>query len=86
MTATLPIRVTVLDTWDEIRFDAPVSARIVDIKRDALASARVVGAPDKWVVKYLGAEVPEDGTTLEQAGIEPNGALIVLRRRRQATR
>lgn len=86
MTATLPIRVTVLDTWDEIRFDAPVSSRITDIKRDALASARVVGAPDQWVVKYLGAEVPENGTTLEQAGIEPNGALIVLRRRRQATR
>ena len=86
MTPTLPIRVTVLDTWDEIRFDAPVSTRITDIKRDALSRARVVGAPDKWVVKYLGAEVPEDAMTLEQAGIEPNGALIVLRRRRQATR
>jgi len=86
MTATLPIRVTVLDTWDEIHFSAPVSTRVVDIKRDALTKARVVGAPEKWLVKYRGAEVPEDGTTLEQAGIEPNGALIVLRRRRQPIR
>jgi hypothetical protein len=35
-------------------------------------------------VKYP-APKSEDGTTLEQAGIEPNGALIVLRRRRRAT-
>ena len=86
MNITLPIRVTVLDTWDEIHFDAPVTTQVADIKRDALVRARVVGAPDKWLVKYLGAEVPENGTTLEQAGIEPNGALIVLRRRRQPTR
>ena len=86
MTATLQIRVTVLDTWDEIQFSASPSTRVADIKRDALTKARVVGAPDQWLVKYLGAEVPEDGTTLEQAGIEPNGALIVLRRRRQPIR
>ncbi|HKP30925.1 MAG TPA: hypothetical protein VJU15_16050 [Gemmatimonadales bacterium] len=86
MTATLPIRVTVLDTWEEIRFSAPVSTLVTDIKRDALTKARVVGAPEKWLVKYRGAEVPEDGTTLEQAGIEPNGALIVLRRGRQPIR
>ena len=86
MTATLPIRVTVLDTWDEIHFSAPVATPVSDIKRDALTKARVVGAPEQWLVKYRGAEVPEEGTTLEQAGIEPNGALIVLRRRRQPIR
>ena len=86
MSATLPIRITVLDTWDEIQISASPSARVAEIKRDALARARVVGAPEQWVVKYLGAEVPENGTTLEQAGIEPNGALIVLRRRREPIR
>ncbi len=86
MTATLPLRVTVLDTWEEIRLDAAASTRVADVKRDALARARVVGAPDAWLVKYLGAEVPENGTTLEQAGIQPNAALIVLRRRRQPIR
>jgi hypothetical protein len=86
MTTNLPLRVTVLDTWEEIRIEAPGSSRVADIKRDALAQARVVGAPDAWLVKYKGAEVPEAGTTLDQAGIEPNGALIVLRRRRQAVR
>lgn len=85
MTSTLPVRVTVLDTWDEIHLTPALSARVADLKREALTRARVVGAPDRWMVKYLGAEVPEDGT-LEQAGIEPNAALIVLRRRRQPIR
>ena len=86
MSATLHVRVTVLDTWDEIKFDVPPSTPVADVKRDALTRARVTGAPEKWVVKYLGAELPEGGTTVEQAGIEPNGALIVLRRRRQPIR
>jgi len=86
MSLTLPLRVTVLDTWDEIRLDAAASTRVADVKRDALVQARVIGAPEAWLVKYRGAEVPENGTTLEQAGIEPNAALIVLRRRRQPIR
>jgi hypothetical protein len=86
MTDTLPIRVTVLDTWDEIHVSARRSTLVADLKRDALDKARVVGAPEQWLVKYRGAEVREDGTTIEQAGIEPNGALIVLRRRRQPIR
>ena len=86
MTDELPIRVTVLDTWDEIHVSAPLSLLIADLKRAALEKARVVGAPEQWLVKYRGAEVPEGGTTIAQAGIEPNGALIVLRRRRQPIR
>jgi hypothetical protein len=86
MSATLPVRVTVLDTWDEIPLDVAPSTRVVDVKREALEKARVTGAPEKYLVKYLGAEVPENGTTVEQAGIGPNGALIVLRRRRQPVR
>jgi hypothetical protein len=86
MSATLPVRVTVLDTWDEIPLHVAPSTRVVDVKSEALDKARVTAAPEKYMVKYLGAEVPEDGTTVEQAGIEPNGALIVLRRRRQPVR
>lgn len=86
MTTTLPLRVTVLDTWDEIRLEAPGSARVADIKREVLGRARMVGLPEAWLVKFRGAEVPENGTTLEQAGITPNAALIVLRRRRQPIR
>ena len=82
MTATLPIRVTVLDTWDEIHFSAPVSTRVADIKRDALTKARVVGAPEQWLVKYRGAEVA-DGASLAEAGVVPNAGLIVLSRKRR---
>ena len=84
---TTPVVREALVAEAERRTETPRDARsVADIKRDALAKARVVGAPEKWLVKYRGAEVPEDGTTLEQAGIEPNGALIVLRRRRQPIR
>lgn len=85
MTATLPIRVTVLDTWDEVRFDAAPDARVVDIKAEALSRAGVARSPDAYLVKYRGAEVSDSGT-LHDAGVEPNAALIVLSRRRTPVR
>ena len=36
MTATLPIRVTVLDTWDEIHISAPVTASVAPDVRDGI--------------------------------------------------
>lgn len=86
MAATIPVRVTLLDTWDEIGLDLPPSTTISDIKRRALAHARIRRPAGEYVVKYLGAELFENGTTLADAGVAPNGALIVLLRRRQPTR
>ena len=39
-------------------------------------------AADDYLVKFRGAEVPEGATTVSEAGIVANGALIVLPRRR----
>jgi hypothetical protein len=81
-----PVRVTVLDTWDEVHLDAGPGDRVADLKRRALAGAGVRGDADRYAVKYLGAELPENGLTLGEAGVRPNSALIVLSRRRTPVR
>lgn len=86
MTAPLPVRVTVLDTWDDIPLTLPANTSIADLKRTALAKSRIRRSPAEYVVKYHGAELYEPGNTLANAGVVPNGALIVLRRRRDPVR
>jgi hypothetical protein len=82
MTAELAIRVTLLDTLDEHALVVPATTRIVDVKRDALARAGIKRAASEYVVKYKGAELYEGSKTLSEAGVVPDGALIVLLRRR----
>ena len=76
----IPVRVTVMDTWDEISLNVPPTVRVADVKARALAQARVTHAPADYLVKFRGAEVPEGETTVEEAGIVANGALIVMSR------
>jgi hypothetical protein len=78
----LPIRVTLLDTWDEVRLELPADTPVSEVKRLVLAGR---GAPEAYLVKYRGAELVE-GVTLADAGVRPNGALIVLSRRRMPVR
>jgi hypothetical protein len=80
------VRVTVLDTWDEIPLTVSAETPLSEIKRTALARSRARGVPDEYVIKYNGAELYEAGTTLADAGVAPNAALIVLRRRRTPVR
>jgi hypothetical protein len=78
----IPVRVTVLDTWDEIALNVPPTVRVADLKARALAQAGVDRDAAQYLVKFRGAEVPEGDTTVGEAGIVANGALIVLSRRR----
>jgi hypothetical protein len=64
----------------------PGSTSIADLKRTVLTRSRIRRAPAEYVVKYNGAELYEPGKTLTNAGIVPNSALIVLRRRRDPVR
>jgi hypothetical protein len=84
--ATIPVRVLVMDTWDEIALELAPATPVADLKREALARARVARSPDDYLVKYRGAEVWENGMTLADAGVVPNAALIVLPRRRLPVR
>jgi hypothetical protein len=85
MSATLPVRVMVEDVWDEISLELPAETPVADVKRQALALTRVKRDPSNYMVKYRGAELSET-RSLAEAGMVPNGALIVLSRRRRPVR
>ena len=80
------VRVMVHEMWDEVTlpFDADQSVR--DLKASALRAARVGADPAAFEVKYRGARVLDESARLEDAGIPPGAALIVLRTRRRAVR
>lgn len=78
----IPVRVTVMDTWDEIALNVPPTVRVADVKARALAQARVTGSADDYLIKFRGAELDEGETTVGEAGVVANGALLVMTRRR----
>ena len=82
MVHDLPIRVTLLDTLDQLALVLPSSTPIAEVKRAALARSGIKRPASEYMVKYKGAELYENGKTLSQAGVVPDGALIVLLRRR----
>jgi hypothetical protein len=83
---TLPLRVMVQDAWDEVHLDLPAATSLSEVKRQALDATRVVGDPASYVLKFRGAELRDETQSLAEAGLVPNGALIVLPRRRRPVR
>ena len=86
MTGTVPLRVMVLDAWDAVTLDLPLSTSLGDLKREALARARVLGDPDQYLVKFRGAVLDDERRSLQEAGVPANAPLIVLSRRRRPVR
>jgi hypothetical protein len=86
MTAPWPLRVTVEDVWDEVLLELSPDTPVGEIKREALARTRVRGDPSQYVLKFRGAELSDESRTAAAAGLVPNGALIVMPRRRRPVR
>ncbi|MEP6590352.1 MAG: hypothetical protein ABJC19_04130 [Gemmatimonadota bacterium] len=86
MSDTIPVRVTVLQAWDEVTLTVPDQMTVHELKRRALDAVRVVDNPAAFMVKFRGAELPNEERTLAQEQVPAGGALIVLRRRRRAVR
>lgn len=86
MTGLVPVRVTVADVWDAVALDLAPSTSLAELKREALMRSRVVRDPAEYVIKFRGAEMLDESTTLKDAGIPPNAPLIVLPRRRRPLR
>jgi len=84
--ADLAIRVTLLDTLDELALNVPGTTRVADVKQTALRHGGIRRAASEYVVKYRGAELFEGARTLAESGVVPDGALIVLLRRRMPVR
>jgi hypothetical protein len=86
MTTVLPLRVMVEDVWDEVFLELPTETPVGEVKRRALALTHVRRDPAEYVLKFRGAEVSDESLSLTDAGLVPNGALIVLPRRRRPVR
>jgi hypothetical protein len=80
------VRVTVLDTWDEVVLPRDGAQTLGELKRLALVAAGVPDDPAAFVLKYRGAQVLDESETVAARGIPDNAALIALRRRRRAVR
>jgi hypothetical protein len=83
---TLRLRVMVQDAWDEIPLDLPSGTSLAQLKRMALDATKVTRDPDEYLLKFRGAELYDETRSLADAGLVPNGAVIVLPRRRRAVR
>jgi hypothetical protein len=83
---TLRVRVTVQDAWDEVPLDLPPATSLAELKRAALDATRVMKDPDEYVLKFRGFELLDESRSLADAGLVPNGAVIVLPRRRRPVR
>ena len=82
----LPLRVMVEDVWDEVFLELPDELPVSEVKRQALELTRVRRDPSEYMLKFRGAEVSDETVSLANAGLVPNGALIVLSRRRRPVR
>jgi hypothetical protein len=76
----------VQDAWDEVPLDLPSAASVAELKRAALEATRVNRDPDEYVMKFRGFELLDESRSLADAGLVPNGAVIVLPRRRRPVR
>jgi hypothetical protein len=82
----LPLRVTVEDVWGEVLLELSDELPVSEVKRQALQLTRVKHNPSEYVLKFRGAELSNESESLAEAGLVPNGALIVLARRRRPVR
>jgi hypothetical protein len=86
VSGNLRLRVMVQDAWDEVPLDLSSAASLADLKRAALEATKVTRDPDDYVLKFRGFELFDESRSLADAGLVPNGAVIVLPRRRRPVR
>ena len=82
------VRVMVTDVWDQVFLAVEPTTTVAELKRQALSQAlkRAQIRPGDYVVKFRGAQVLNEATTLAALGAVPNAPFIVLPARRQAVR
>ena len=82
------VRVMVTDVWDQVFLAAEPTTTVTDLKRQALTQAlkRAQVRPEDYVVKFRGAQVLDESTTLAALGAVPNSPFIILPARRHPVR
>jgi hypothetical protein len=82
------VRVMVTDVWDQVFLAVEPTTTVAALKRQALVQAlkRANVLVDRYVVKFHGAQVFDETTTLAALGAGANAPFIVLPARRQPVR
>ena len=82
------IRVMVTDAWDQVFLAVGPDTTVADLKRQALTRAlkRASLPTAEYLVKFHGAAVTDESTTLRALGAGANAPFIVLPARRRAVR
>jgi hypothetical protein len=82
------VRVMVTDAWDQVFLAVTPETTVADLKRQALTRAlkRSDLPASAYVVKFRGAGVTDESTTLRALGAGANAPFIVLPARRRAVR
>jgi hypothetical protein len=83
---TFPVRVMLTNVWDEFHLDLAADTSVRQVKQQVLDLGRVLDDPDKYVLKYKGAQLIEEARSLTELGVVRNAGLIMLPRRRQPVR
>jgi hypothetical protein len=85
VTERFAVRVMVTEVWDQVFLAVEPTTTVADLKRQALAQA--LKRPNisfaEYIVKFHGAQVLDESTTLAALGVAPNAPFIVLPARRQ---
>ncbi len=84
--STLPVRVMVQEAWDQVTLQLAPATTVADLKQRALKLTHTAGGPEEYLVKFRGAELFNEASTLAEAGVVPNAELIVLSRQRRPVR
>lgn len=82
------VRVMVTDVWDQVFLAVEPRTTVAELKRQALVQALKRATPpfDDYIVKFRGAQVLDESTTLAALGAGANAPFIVLPGRRQPVR
>lgn len=81
------VRVMVTPVWEQVPVQVDDTTTVAQLKRDALRAAlKRSGDELEYVVKFRGAAVFDESTTLRALGAGPNAPFIVLPLRRQPVR
>lgn len=88
VTERFAVRVMVTDVWDQVFLAVEPTTTVAALKRQALVQAlkRANVPVDEYVVKFHGAQVLDEATTLAALGAGTNAPFIVLPARRQPVR
>ena len=83
MSSTIPLRVLVHESCDDVSLEVGPDTTVGDLKRQALAATHAARDADAYEVKFRGALIGDESQTLAAVGVVPNVQLIILSNRRQ---